>query len=302
MAALEVQDEAILSVSILKMTVNEHPNTNNSDSFSSQPDSSYNRGALQFLELLEKVLGEARAREEAVKFEDLVIQMLDLSVDRKLSTPDAISDMLNEQGWNADQVARVWQVSTDPHSNPEWTHEKLMKLGGKEVAIEIWSTLKEKELTGNPKRPLVEDGVRPGVAKKSRKDMYSSKGTNYILVGSPETKEMPDTFPSRADSQSTPIQTPSQSRRKRRRAKKAVLLATPRITNWFPKTPLKILDAPEDTPEQATPHPTIPSKTKKRASRKKKEAPVPVLRSPSPRNAAGSAPVLEKAQAKKTSL
>ena len=123
-----------------------------------------------------------------------------------------------------------------------------------------------------------------------------------MLVGSPETQVMPYTFPRRADSQSTPIQTPSQSKRRRRRAKKAVLLATPRITNWFPRTPLKIPDTPEDTPKQATPPPTIPSKIKKRASRKKKDAPSPILGSPSPRRAAGSAPVLEKAHAKMTSL
>ena len=300
MAALEVQDEASLSVSILKMTMNEHPNATSSDSFSSQPDSSYNRGAIQFLELLEKVLGEARAKEEAVRFEDLVIQMLDLSMDRKLSTPDAISGMLNDQGWNADQVARVWQVSTGPQNDPEWTHEKLMELGGKEVAIDVWNTLKEKKLTGNPKRPLAEDGVRPGIAKKSRKDMISSEGTNVVLVGSPETQEMPDTFTTRTDSQSTPIQTPSQSKRRKRRARKAVLLATPRITDWFPKTPL--LDAPEDILEQATPPPNLPNKTRKRANKKMRETPVPFLRSPSPRNAAGSAPMTEKAKAKKTSL
>ena len=97
-----------------------------------------------------------------------------------------------------------------------------------------------------------------------------------------DKQEKRDTFPRRADSQSTPIQTPSQSKRRRRRAKKAVLLATPRITNWFPRTPLKIPDTPEDTPKQATPPPTIPSKIKKRASRKKKDAPSPILGSPSP--------------------
>ena len=140
MNALEAPEEAAISVSVLQLTVTDQLEPTTQDSFSSQPDSTFNKGAILFLELLEKALEDTKTKAEALRFEDLVIQMLDLSMDKKLSTPDAITDMLNDQGWNAAQVARVWQVSTTADDGPSWSHEKLTMLGGKDVAKDVWIT------------------------------------------------------------------------------------------------------------------------------------------------------------------
>jgi len=299
MNALEAPEEAAISVSVLQLTVNDQLEPTTQDSFSSQPDSTFNKGAMLFLELLEKAKEDAKTKAEALRFEDLVIQMLDLSMDKKLSSPDAITDMLNDQGWNAAQVARVWQVSTTADDGPSWSHEKLTMLGGKDVAKDVWITLKGRELTGNPKRRLADDCAAPCVAKKSRTSSVTSKGTLCVLSGSQENPEPLDASILKIDSQSTPVATPPHSRRKRRRPRRSQLLATPRITQWFaatPKTPKETPDQPVVLPTQATP--SLP--TKKRASRKKKAVPPPILMPPSPKNVAGS-PSKEKATAKKTS-
>ena len=77
------------------------------DSFSSSPDSDFNKGAAQVISLLESALARAQKREDAIRFEDLLIQMLDLSVDKKLGTPCDITEILKIEGWDASQVVRV---------------------------------------------------------------------------------------------------------------------------------------------------------------------------------------------------
>ena len=86
MEPVDAGDEADLSVSILNMKLDVHT-TQREDSFSSQPDSDFNMGAVKFLELLESALEHRASQDQAVQFEELVIQMLDLSMDNKLSTP-----------------------------------------------------------------------------------------------------------------------------------------------------------------------------------------------------------------------
>ena len=50
------------------------------DSFSSAPETSHNKGAIQFMELLEKVTADQERRNQAVSFEHLVLQMMDVQI------------------------------------------------------------------------------------------------------------------------------------------------------------------------------------------------------------------------------
>ena len=75
------------------------------DSFSSRADNKYNRGATDFLALIEehyKRNNEAMSRSE--HFASLAIQMMDLSIDK-------IPEVMNQMGWNAKQVSQVWSGS-----------------------------------------------------------------------------------------------------------------------------------------------------------------------------------------------
>ena len=63
-----------------------------SDSFSSSHDTDFNKKAV----LLESTLARAQEREVSMKFEDLLIQMLDLYVEKKLGTSFDIAEILNE--------------------------------------------------------------------------------------------------------------------------------------------------------------------------------------------------------------
>ena len=78
------------------------------DSFSSTPDSGQNSGALAFLELLEQVMAEKEKQQKAVAFEDLLLQMMDLGLSKRLATSTDVLDILNNEGWSVSQVAKVW--------------------------------------------------------------------------------------------------------------------------------------------------------------------------------------------------
>ena len=71
------------------------------DSFSSRADNSYNKGAAEFLALVEEHCRknkEAMSRSE--QFASLAIQMMDLSLDKKLPTSTRIPSFMNVMGWN----------------------------------------------------------------------------------------------------------------------------------------------------------------------------------------------------------
>ena len=125
-----------------------------------------------------------------------------------------------------------------------------------------------------------------------------------MLSGCKDEPEPLDVIAERAGSQSTPIQDPSQKRRKRK-PKRSKLLFTPRITQWFPATPKPLDQNPASS--QADPSPAMPPtqpKSKKRATRKKTAAPPPLILPSSPKNSVGSLPsptTPEQASSKKTS-
>ena len=72
------------------------------DSFSSIKDSRFNKGATAFLALVEKSLAEYSVG--FVKFDQLVLQMMDLGVNKKVCTASDNPDVLSNQGWSKRQV------------------------------------------------------------------------------------------------------------------------------------------------------------------------------------------------------
>ena len=92
-----VTQEGGLNVKLLNLTVNEvavHEQVD--DSFDSSPDSSFDKGALEFISLVEKAL----KRSSSVGFDQLVLEMLDLGLGERMPTSAQIPCLLNEKGWN----------------------------------------------------------------------------------------------------------------------------------------------------------------------------------------------------------
>ena len=83
MGNIGVTQEGGLNVKLLNLTVNEvavHEQVD--DSFDSSPDCSFNKGALEFISLVEKAL----ERSSSVGFDQLVLEMLDLGLGERLPT------------------------------------------------------------------------------------------------------------------------------------------------------------------------------------------------------------------------
>ena len=97
-----------MSIRLLELTVEDAPKQHPEDSFESCPDTSFNRGALDFLSLVENAVKRAEAADAKVGFDALVIDMMDLGMNDKLTTSSEIPDRLSSQGWNAAQVSQVW--------------------------------------------------------------------------------------------------------------------------------------------------------------------------------------------------
>ena len=104
------QIEGDVSKQLLSLTIGDGPNAT-SDSFSSAPEISFNKGASAFMELIEQTLAKQAATEEALKFESLIVDMMSVDIHGKVPTPDHIPSVLSENGWDLAQVASVWTVS-----------------------------------------------------------------------------------------------------------------------------------------------------------------------------------------------
>ena len=68
------QLEGELSVKVLTLTVDENKGCSEG-SFTSEPDSCYNNGALKFLDLVEATLARQAEDDRSKLFEDLLVQM-----------------------------------------------------------------------------------------------------------------------------------------------------------------------------------------------------------------------------------
>ena len=100
-------------------------------------------------------------------FNDLVVQMMDMG--QKIPTPDHVADMLNTKGWNVQQVARMWTVSTWEDFGTSWTTAAIDRLGGKGAAAKLWVDMKELNKTGFPKRQAQQ--LDSPVVKKFKMDV-----------------------------------------------------------------------------------------------------------------------------------
>ena len=72
-----IELEGELAVRMLSLTLDRGLNVS-ADSFSSDSGNKFNKGAVEFMALVEKAI----ANEQAVKFEDLVVQMMDVSLNK----------------------------------------------------------------------------------------------------------------------------------------------------------------------------------------------------------------------------
>ena len=104
------ETEGVLSCQVLTMTIGSRA-SESEDSSSSVPDTKHNKGALEFLQLVEKAQQSQQETDSAVKFESLLIQMLDMELGEKVSTSTDIPTMLSRKGWDQAQVANVWTVA-----------------------------------------------------------------------------------------------------------------------------------------------------------------------------------------------
>jgi len=124
------------------------------DSFDSSPDTAFNKGAAEFLKLVETAVTRADQEEQNLKFESLALQMLDLDVHQRIPTTEAI----NQQGWNFSQILNIWTVpTTSSHASCSWNDQALDHLGGKGTVGRIWHALKTTHQTGFPKRVAGQD-------------------------------------------------------------------------------------------------------------------------------------------------
>ena len=189
-------------------------------------------------------------------FASLAIQMMDLSIDKKLSTSTIIPGIMNQMGWNARQVLQVWSVSPTISVGQEWDEKSLETLGGKNICSMIWNKLKDCELTGNSKRSAPDSfhaSKRVKLSDVNVSDETSLAESPNACLASP----LPNTNSFHADFNASPCL----GERRRSKAKRRML--EDKITHW-------LLPKPSFIP--AEPHPSIPppsSSSQKKASRSK---------------------------------
>ena len=156
------QEEGELSRRVLSLTIDDmKPAITSSDSFSSDPESEQNKGAIAFLRLLEETLARQDVVERGRLFESLIVQMVDVSLDNKVHTANDIANTLAQKGWNLGQVAGVWSVSAGNSQDNCWTVSAIDRLGGKGTTARVWNELKEAHKTGFPKRPAGCESLEP---------------------------------------------------------------------------------------------------------------------------------------------
>ena len=272
MSSLDTDTELSFSklVSSLKVDVDK---ADLNDSFSSSKDSAFNKGALAFLSLVEKALEKANGLE--VKFEDLILQMMDLGVEEKLNTASDILDVLNMNGWNMRQVSQVWSVPSLVIEQDSWDIGSLKRLGGHKVLADVWSSLRDSNQAGHPKRTAVESLEDAGSQNKRRR---VATGTNCVV---PSPAPIAQDLPSTVIEQPSPVvgNVPVHSR-KHARARRHSLIVPSRLKDW-----LIIGDSQDTSQDQVqaegcsqvaaqregnSPVPTTPASPRKRRTRRRK--------------------------------
>ena len=122
--------ESEMTGQLLSLTINDEL-SRTTDSFSSSPDTAWNKGAIAFLELLEGFMARQASEADALRFEQLVVEMMDVNITSKIPTSEHIATTLNEKGWNMEQVALVWTVSSGNPVGSSWDDVGIEQLAGK---------------------------------------------------------------------------------------------------------------------------------------------------------------------------
>ena len=160
--------ESQVSRQVLELTLGDARDCSQ-DSFSSDPATDHNKGALAFLDLVEKAYKERKDTEVAVSIEQLLISMMDLGVSHRLPTASDLPDVLNRNGWDVRQVSQVWSVGPVQNYSDVWDTAALEALGGRGIMGRVWHSLKDQDLTGHGKRGA-EDDMSQSHSKRTRKD------------------------------------------------------------------------------------------------------------------------------------
>ena len=127
--------DAELSFSKLVSSLKVNPNKEElEDSFSSCKDSAFNKGPLDFLSLVDKAIEKANGLK--IKFDNLIIQMINLGVDEKINTASDIPIILNKNCWSMRQVSQVWSVPSMVIKQDSCDIGFLKRLGGRKVLSE----------------------------------------------------------------------------------------------------------------------------------------------------------------------
>ena len=149
-----IEQDLSVNLSILDLSDKAKPQN---DSFTSNPESSFNKGADAFATLVENAMAKLARKEKEVNFERLLVQMMDLGVDEAVPSAFEIPNHLNNMGWSYSQFFKLWSVSTKPAEYNDWTAKSLDELGGKGALGKIWVELKDEGKTRIEKRKAPED-------------------------------------------------------------------------------------------------------------------------------------------------
>ena len=262
--------EGDLSRRLLSLTIERRSESD--DSFSSRPDTLHNKGALDFLKLLEEFYAKREsANAQAASFADLVVQMLDLNVSNKATTLQQIPALLNERGWNCQAVSQVWSVAPATTYRQSWDEKSLERLGGKGVCNNVWNKLKDAHLTGYAKRPSTESSPTSKRLKVSHRSNVcpALSSLNELKTNDSCNANEPELTHSVKD-------TPKHQGQKRRKNKKSKVDPAGRITNW-------LLNMSDSATPKKSPSPASNKKLSRRAQESSATARAgcrPVLPSP----------------------
>jgi len=235
------------------------------DSFSSCKDSAFNKGALAFISLVDIAIEKANGLE--VKFDNLILQMMDLGVNDKISTASDIPDILNSNGWSMRQVSQVWSVPSVVIEQDAWDIASLKRLGGQKVLSEVWSALRASNQAGHPKRAALDT---LGDTRSQFKKRKLAPGSKSIA---PSPALIADDLHYNDVEQSSPVVRPNPVQdRKHAKAHRHSLIVPSRLKEW-----LIASDAPDalPAPDQTEGHssvsaPTTPASSKKGGHKRKK--------------------------------
>ena len=232
--SLTIEQEISLNLSAVCL---EPRAANLSDSFSSNPDSNFNKTAETFCLLVEDAVAKLSAKNKELNFERLLVQMMDLGIDNTVSSAFCIPQHLENMGWSFKQFETLWTVGTSMEQKfDSWSRESLESVGGKGALGRIWAELKDDGLARMEKRKSPEDDEwRPSSPIKYRR--MQDDGPSYTFL-TPDTSKIFKNIANKPSS-STPD------------AKQSLL------TDWV-KTERKIGERKDRTLPKKNPHPLIP--------------------------------------------